>query len=526
MQKRQRICQITLIAFLLLLMYPVSNLAQTPSLWGELKSGPYAVGFKTVEKYDHSRVFRDKKDYFGNPLSGERARPIQICIWYPAKITDEVSEMTYGEYVFPYPEDNHFFDLISELQNREIYYLHYITGNDRGFVVDLMSARMAAFRNAPPADGSFPLIIYHPNLRRSYCENALICEYLASHGFVVATTHSLGMSSLNPQDNPANLEAQIRDREFAISCLHDYPNVDHNKMGVLGFSQGGLAALLMQMRNTDIDAVVSLEGWFIIDERIEFASLFSSYNVDRMNAPLLQICGQDEELYDYSLYNSLKYSDRFSLTISDFRGADFTHYSMFTTLASDSISSLTVPKRRGYEIICRYVLNFFKARLNSDEKALVFINNSPQDNDIEPGLFVISSFPGNDLPPTEEQFASIIEEHGIDMAVELYDKFKKSDPEHIFFREVAFNVLGYQYLQTGRISEAIAIFKMNADAYPHSANTWDSLAEAYMANGSNELAIKYYKKALETLPSDTTTSEQLKEAIRNGAQQNIERLGE
>ncbi len=525
MQKRQRICQITLIAFPLLLMFSINILAQTPSLWGELEPGPYAIGFKTVEKYDYSRVFRVKNDYYGKPLSGERARPIQICIWYPAKATDKASAMTYGEYAFPYPEDDRFFDLLSELQNREVYYLHYIMGSDTGFVVDLMSAKMSAFRNAPPADGSFPLIIYNPNLRRTYCENTLMCEYLASHGFVVATTHSLGMNSRNPQDNLADLEAQIRDREFAISCLHDYPNVDHNKLGVLGFSQGGLAALIMQMRNTDVDVVVSLEGWFIISERIEFSRLFPFFNVDRMSVPLMQICGQEEELLDYSLYNSLKYSNRFSLTMNDFRGADFTHYSMFSVLASDSISSLTAPKRRGYEIICRYVLNFFNARLNNDEKALTFINNSPHDNDIDPDFLAISSFPGNELPPTEEQFASIIGEHGIDKAEELYEKFKKSDPENIIFRQAFFNTLGYQYLQTGRISEAIAIFKMNADAYPHSANTWDSLAEAYMANGNNELAIKYYKKALEILPADTTASEQLREAIRNGAQQNIERLG-
>jgi len=46
-----------------------------------------------------------------------------------------------------------------------------------------------------------------------------------------------------------------------------------------------------------------------------------------------------------------------------------------------------------------------------------------------------------------------------------------------------------------------------------------------MNNGDNELSIKYYRMALEILASDTTTSEELKEAIRNGAQQNIERLG-
>lgn len=526
MQKARRTCQNALIVFLLLTTFShnIDILAQTPSLWGELKPGPYAIGFKTVEKYDYSRVFRAKNDYYGKPLSGERARPIQICIWYPAKITDEASEMTYSEYVFPYPEDNRFIDIISELQNREIYYLHYITGNDQGLVVDLMSVEMAAFRNAPAHEDTFPLIIYHSDLQRSYCENTVMFEYLASHGFVVATTHSLGTSSINPDDNLSSLESQIRDKEFVISCLHDYPYVDNNKMGVLGFSQGGLAAIIMQMRNSDVNAVVSLEGWFVLENRIRFARQCPFFSAIRMNVPLLHVCGQQEELLDLSLFDSLKYSNRYSLKLKNFHGTDFTHYSMFPIPVPDSIGSLPDLKRQGYEIICRYVLNFFNAQLNSNEKALEFINSSPGDHGFDPDFLVLNLLPRKDLPPTEEQFMSIIEEYGVDKAKELYEKFKKLDPEYIFFRESALNILGYQFLHTGRISEAIAIFKMNADAYPNSANTWDSLAEAFMANSDNKLAIKYYKKALETLPIDTTTSEQLKEAIRTGAQQNLERL--
>ena len=88
---------------------------KTPAIWGDLEPGPYAVGFKTIEKYDYSRVSRPEHDYFGRPLDGERARPIQICIWYPAESTTELPPMVYGEYVFPYPENSRFFDFLSEV---------------------------------------------------------------------------------------------------------------------------------------------------------------------------------------------------------------------------------------------------------------------------------------------------------------------------------------------------------------------------------------------------------------------------
>jgi len=70
---------------------------------GEIKPGPYAVGFKTIEQYDYSRTFQPVKDYFGNPLPGQTARPIQVCYWYPAEPGG--TRMVYGEYAFPYPSE-------------------------------------------------------------------------------------------------------------------------------------------------------------------------------------------------------------------------------------------------------------------------------------------------------------------------------------------------------------------------------------------------------------------------------------
>ena len=46
------------------------------------------------------------------------------------------------------------------------------------------------------------------------------------------------------------------------------------------------------------------------------------------------------------------------------------------------------------------------------------------------------------------------------------------------------------------------LFKLNVIAYPESANTYDSLGEAYMTNGDKELAMKNYKKSLELDPKN------------------------
>jgi len=76
--------------------------------------------------------------------------------------------------------------------------------------------------------------------------------------------------------------------------------------------------------------------------------------------------------------------------------------------------------------------------------------------------------------------------------------------------EMEINALGYSFLVKNRIEEAIGIFKINIEEFPESFNVYDSMAEAYMTNGDNELAIEYYKKSLEINPQNTNGINMLK----------------
>ena len=62
------------------------------------------------------------------------------------------------------------------------------------------------------------------------------------------------------------------------------------------------------------------------------------------------------------------------------------------------------------------------------------------------------------------------------------------------------NRVGYDLLNEKRLKDAIEVFKVNTELFPGIANAWDSLAEAYAADGQKELAIKFYKKAIEVNP--------------------------
>ncbi len=100
------------------------------------------------------------------------------------------------------------------------------------------------------------------------------------------------------------------------------------------------------------------------------------------------------------------------------------------------------------------------------------------------------------------EFFQILNTQGVAEAVKMFNIKRKEDNQWIPFSEVRMNILGYQQLQSGQIKEAIELFKLNVLAYPESANTYDSLGEAYMTNGEKDLAIQNYKRSLELDPNN------------------------
>jgi sugar lactone lactonase YvrE len=113
------------------------------------------------------------------------------------------------------------------------------------------------------------------------------------------------------------------------------------------------------------------------------------------------------------------------------------------------------------------------------------------------------------FPTLTEAFNAALAEDGLDAAVAAYQAYKASRPGR--FTQIEVNVLGYTFLQQGKVQEAIRIFTLNTEAYPNAFNPWDSLAEAYKAAGDRENAIRYYRKSLELNPANTNATAMLKE---------------
>lgn len=102
---------------------------------------------------------------------------------------------------------------------------------------------------------------------------------------------------------------------------------------------------------------------------------------------------------------------------------------------------------------------------------------------------------------------------------------RKRDAKATLFDEATVNLIGYEHMQAGDLNGAIGIFKLNVMAFPDSPNVYDSLSDAYVADGQKQLAQENAREALELLPTDTTDDEQRKDAIKASAEQKLKQLG-
>lgn len=102
-----------------------------------------------------------------------------------------------------------------------------------------------------------------------------------------------------------------------------------------------------------------------------------------------------------------------------------------------------------------------------------------------------------------------IEEKGAEEAWSEYIRIKRTAPESYEINENEINNLGYLFLEGDKREAAIAVFKMNADAFPNSSNVYDSYGEALMKDGQTEAAIENYQRSLELNPANNNAVEML-----------------
>ena len=148
--------------------------------------------------------------------------------------------------------------------------------------------------------------------------------------------------------------------------------------------------------------------------------------------------------------------------------------------------------------------NTLLTRIPSDKSFIVLLNNTGgaplgQMTSAITGILYDKSY---DVPNRSVAYslADRIEKAGIAAALEYYKGIK--DSAGYYLNEHEMNGTGYELLQSGKVKEAAAIFKLNTIAFPKSGNVFDSYGEALMALGNKTEAIENYKKSVKLNPGN------------------------
>lgn len=113
-------------------------------------------------------------------------------------------------------------------------------------------------------------------------------------------------------------------------------------------------------------------------------------------------------------------------------------------------------------------------------------------------------------PSINEAIMDLVLSDSISATINKYHELKKNKANDYNFKESQLNGFGYQLLQVGKIDQALALLKLNAESYPESSNVYDSLGEAYMIKGNKDEAILNYEKSLKLNPKNKNAEEQIK----------------
>jgi ankyrin repeat protein len=112
------------------------------------------------------------------------------------------------------------------------------------------------------------------------------------------------------------------------------------------------------------------------------------------------------------------------------------------------------------------------------------------------------------LPSAAEIVGATLEKDGLAEAQAKFKELRAQAGKYTYV-ERDFNLLGYRFLQRNALPEAIAVFQMNVELFPESANNYDSLGEAYMAAGDKAEAKANYQRALAKDPNFTNAKDVL-----------------
>jgi tetratricopeptide (TPR) repeat protein len=495
------------------LLSTISN-GQTSLNKIDLDFGNYSVGFKHYTVSDSTRTYSRIYDFINQKIP----RPIPISIWYPSRQnTNGKKKLKVLDYLEILKEEEEWEHLPNEQILKWFYYSN--TPENQEHLTEITKA----YSELEFGNNKFQVVIYTPSYQASSIENFALCEYLASHGYIVISSPSRGTETRwFGRNNAKEMETQARDVEFLIKEVSKFPIADSNKIATMGFSFGGLANILAITRNDKIKAVVSLDG----TERYQYGLIQKSpfFEPEKVDVPYIHMAQKDipeqvlkEDNIDpelnskFQLFDSITNSNAYRLKFENLTHSYFSTLGVLFEQRDKRQDKNDSEIMESYKLVSVYALNFLNAYLKNDESALKFIEDHTLDNGIKKGLLTKQSKKANSQNFTFKDFNELALQQDYNNLYELYVATKKAHPM-MEIPESNLNTLGLQLVFNPNTSgQGIHVFLLATKLYPNSANLFDSLGEAYLFMGNKKKAIESFERSLKLNSHNPNAIDRLKQ---------------
>ena len=502
-----------LIFFLLILS---GGTSQAASLFSFSNSpGPFTVGFKAVHQYDYARAYRGEVDAVtGKRHDGEMARPMQTLVWYPSSAPGK--PLVYGDYLRMTGSEDDFSRTEAQASAfadnviRNSYFS--VSGLAQGETV--LRGAMRAQVDAGAAQGSFPVVIYAPSISAPAAENADLCEYLASYGYIVIASPSVGTRGREMASDLDGAETQAADVAFLFRYAHSLPHADPKRVAVVGYSWGGLANVLVAAKDRRLKALVDLDGSVRAYPDLVAAAKYVS--PASIHVPMLFAGGRPPSMEQLAqrgkpvsgFLNDVKHADLYKLTMYPMQ--HFAFSSTYLRFAPDTMFNQysRAEVNRAYGWVAEYVRYFLDAYLKEDGTAKTWLAATPASHGMPAYAVTLDARPAALAPPGRTELAAELSRRGFEHAHAAYQALRARD-KAFMLPESELNAWGYGLLLAGQRRQAVEIFRLATLVYPDSANAFDSLADGYDQVGDKAAAIKHYRRSLELNPSNKNAQQRL-----------------
>jgi dienelactone hydrolase len=273
---------------------------QSPALWGGLTPGPYRVGYRRLAA--------------GGGV---------VHTWYPTSATGNALR---------------FRDYLGDAASRLASFLAQ-AGATSSTIESLFASPLYAIASPRPIDSPFPLVLIAQGNGQDVADQVILCEYLASQGFVVAATPSpMLRSPLEREDQVgAFAETQAAELAAAIVAVAAVLPVDQQHLGVVGHSFGARAAVLLAMQDRRIRAIVSLDGGIGTATAVEPFRRAPSFRADAALPPLLHFFEELDAFMtpDFGMLRSLHTAELLLVPTEAMHHVHFTTYGFAVALFPD-----------------------------------------------------------------------------------------------------------------------------------------------------------------------------------------------